>query len=254
LIFDGRVYRYGRGDLLYLPPFHDHGFRTVPGLQIVVIGIDEWSLGRLLGRSSLSAVFSGMLEAWQGCGPTIHLGECFLDTLLTDPEPSSLAGKLRILLELERIQSQLTRHPKRLAESPASLEKNSGTLEEVLIRKALAYLEANFREGPSVASCAAALATGRSTLSRRFSACMGVSIPVYLQRIRIRHAMTLLNQSGLEVTDIALECGFSDASHFARVFREHCGLSPTEWRRTRTGLHNMDNRQHKDASGEEEPE
>jgi AraC-like DNA-binding protein len=234
LIFDGGVYSYGGGELLYLPPFHDHGFRTAPGLRILILGIDEGSLRQLLGRSQLGIALSDMLAAWQDLGPRVDPGNCFLETLLADPEASSLAGKFRILLELERIQKRLSRRPRHSKEPRERSREAMNSPKEVLVRRALAYLEANFREGPDVTTCAEALSTGRSTLSRRFSACMGVSIPVYVQRIRVRHAMTLLNQSSLGTLDIALECGFSDASHFARTFRNHCGLSPSEWRRPGT--------------------
>ncbi len=32
------------------------------------------------------------------------------------------------------------------------------------------------------------------------------------------------------VTEVALECGFADMSHFSRVFRQRFGMSPSEWR------------------------
>ena len=32
------------------------------------------------------------------------------------------------------------------------------------------------------------------------------------------------------ITEIALSCGFSNLSHFSRVFREHTGRSPSEFR------------------------
>ena len=34
----------------------------------------------------------------------------------------------------------------------------------------------------------------------------------------------------LSVSEIAFRCGFNDASHFARVFRQKFGMSPSEWR------------------------
>ena len=34
------------------------------------------------------------------------------------------------------------------------------------------------------------------------------------------------------ITDVALSWGFGNLSHFSRVFREHTGVSPTEFRHT----------------------
>jgi len=33
------------------------------------------------------------------------------------------------------------------------------------------------------------------------------------------------------VTEIAFACGFSDGTHFARVFATRMGMTPTQWRR-----------------------
>ena len=35
------------------------------------------------------------------------------------------------------------------------------------------------------------------------------------------------------ISEIAMICGFSDMSHFARTFRERKGMTPTERRRAR---------------------
>lgn len=35
------------------------------------------------------------------------------------------------------------------------------------------------------------------------------------------------------ISDIAMMCGFSDMSHFARTFRQRKGMSPSERRRAR---------------------
>jgi AraC-like DNA-binding protein len=34
----------------------------------------------------------------------------------------------------------------------------------------------------------------------------------------------------MRVLDVAIACGFKTQQHFARVFREMCGASPTEYR------------------------
>jgi transcriptional regulator GlxA family with amidase domain len=51
----------------------------------------------------------------------------------------------------------------------------------------------------------------------------------YLQ-MRLRRAEGLLRTTDLSVAAIAMQCGFSSASHLARLFRRHFGLKPAELR------------------------
>ncbi|XEC95557.1 GyrI-like domain-containing protein [Paenibacillus tarimensis] len=68
---------------------------------------------------------------------------------------------------------------------------------------------------------------------RIFKAIMGENLYDYIQRVRIEKAANLLlYQPDMKVTDIALHCGFSSSSIFARAFRNHFGLSATSYRKT----------------------
>ena len=40
----------------------------------------------------------------------------------------------------------------------------------------------------------------------------------------------MLRSAEMRVLDVAIACGFKTQQHFARVFREICGASPTEYR------------------------
>ena len=53
----------------------------------------------------------------------------------------------------------------------------------------------------------------------------------YIARTRINHAMVLLRDSELDMTTIALECGYNDSSYFTRSFRKAIGLTPGTYRK-----------------------
>lgn len=53
----------------------------------------------------------------------------------------------------------------------------------------------------------------------------------YVRRRRIERAGRQLRESGRPLAQIALENGFSDQSHFTRVFKEQTGLTPGQYRR-----------------------
>ena len=52
----------------------------------------------------------------------------------------------------------------------------------------------------------------------------------YLQRLRIETAKSLLSASRKSIKTISYEVGYDDASFFARLFRQHTGLSPNQYR------------------------
>jgi AraC family transcriptional regulator len=53
----------------------------------------------------------------------------------------------------------------------------------------------------------------------------------FVLRHRVERAKEILRTPELRVLDVAVACGFKTQQHFARVFRQMCGVSPTECRR-----------------------
>jgi AraC-like DNA-binding protein len=58
---------------------------------------------------------------------------------------------------------------------------------------------------------------------------MGLSPMIYLNRYRVNVAKALLTAGQMNITDIALEVGFSTGGYFSRVFRQEVGCSPREY-------------------------
>ena len=59
----------------------------------------------------------------------------------------------------------------------------------------------------------------------------GVSPSAYVNRIRMEHATRLLAGSDTTISEIALDCGLENLSHFYRIFRQHYGMTPRAYRR-----------------------
>jgi len=64
---------------------------------------------------------------------------------------------------------------------------------------------------------------------------LGLTPVQYLGKLRIDAARSLLDESSLSITEIALEVGFEDLSYFGRQFRRACGVTPREYRRLSHG-------------------
>jgi AraC family transcriptional regulator len=67
-------------------------------------------------------------------------------------------------------------------------------------------------------------------LSRVFRKCHGVGIGEHVHRLRIRAACEQMLRPEISLADISLDAGFSDQSHFTRVFRRATGMTPALFR------------------------
>ncbi|HJA92142.1 MAG TPA: AraC family transcriptional regulator [Candidatus Eisenbergiella merdipullorum] len=56
----------------------------------------------------------------------------------------------------------------------------------------------------------------------------------FLQEFRINKAEILLLNTSKTISDIALQCGFSDVFSFSHCFKKHIGISPSKFRVTHT--------------------
>lgn len=64
-------------------------------------------------------------------------------------------------------------------------------------------------------------------LTRAFTATTGLTPLEYRQRLRLDLAANLLAETGLTVEAVATRCGFRDARHFRRLYRERYGVPPS---------------------------
>jgi AraC family transcriptional regulator len=57
----------------------------------------------------------------------------------------------------------------------------------------------------------------------------------YRTRCRLRDALALMNNASIPLSEIALNAGFFDQSHFSTAFRKHFGIAPQAYRIQRHG-------------------
>ena len=71
-----------------------------------------------------------------------------------------------------------------------------------------------------------------ATVFRRIFKC---TIGEYVRRLRIEHAADEISGARGSLAEIAFAAGFSDQSHFSRVFKSHTGMTPGGFRETLPG-------------------
>jgi AraC-like DNA-binding protein len=70
-------------------------------------------------------------------------------------------------------------------------------------------------------------------LSREFSKYFNnLSFGEYIRKLRIEKAVQFMNASEYSLSEIAYLTGFSDQSHFTRIFKKHMGKSPSAYKKS----------------------
>ena len=65
---------------------------------------------------------------------------------------------------------------------------------------------------------------------RVFTAHMGESAISYIRRTRLERAARKLRMGAVDITEVALAAGYDSHAAFSKAFRQHFGLSPSEFR------------------------
>ena len=99
-----------------------------------------------------------------------------------------------------------------------------------LLCDALSYIEANYRNPLSIQQVADACGITYAQLTYLFSKCFVKGFSEYLLDLRITYAQKLLLQTKRSVTDIAIDCGFDNASYFTKKFKSITAMTPKEFR------------------------
>lgn len=86
----------------------------------------------------------------------------------------------------------------------------------------------------SLQQASADLEINSTYLSREFSKYFdNLSFGEYIRKMRIDKAVKLMENTAYSLTEIAYLTGFSDQSHFTRIFKKQTGQTPTFYRKTR---------------------
>jgi signal transduction histidine kinase/AraC-like DNA-binding protein len=120
-----------------------------------------------------------------------------------------------------------------LSRVEAALRVDRGSPRETreIVRQAMVYLHEHYAEPLTRQDVADHVNLSARHLDRCFCEQTGITPMTYLNRFRLRQARRLLQNSALNIGDIALAVGFADSAYFSRVFRKDTGMSPTDYRR-----------------------
>jgi len=106
-----------------------------------------------------------------------------------------------------------------------------GAVADQRVRRAMLLIEQNLSTPQRVDRIAGAVGLSKRQLERVFRNQVGKSIQEYSRDLRLIYGLWLLAYSDKTITAVATESGFSDVSHFNRLFRASLGCLPSAMRR-----------------------
>lgn len=99
------------------------------------------------------------------------------------------------------------------------------------IKQMLSFIFEHFSESVSIHQIADAGFCSERECYRIFQNYLHTTPNEYLTNYRLQKACDLLRQTNDAITDISHFCGFGSSSYFGRIFKEHLGCTPSDYRK-----------------------
>jgi AraC family transcriptional regulator len=138
-------------------------------------------------------------------------------------------GGLGQRLMVDAVRSQLSVHLLRHYAKVRLRDDSGAVLMPAQRKRVIELIETRLAENISLDELADAAGMSPFHFARRFKADFGIAPYAYVIRARVSKAQEMLRHRKVAQKVIALECGFSDQSHFCRTFRKIVGISPTDY-------------------------
>jgi AraC family transcriptional regulator len=100
------------------------------------------------------------------------------------------------------------------------------------LRRVRGYIDSHIGERISLDELARQAGVSRFHFARQFRLSTGESPMEHLRRVRIERSKSILQARGSTIAEVAARLGFSDQSHFTRIFGRLVGVSPGSFARS----------------------
>lgn len=91
------------------------------------------------------------------------------------------------------------------------------------------YLQSHLDQSPNIAALAADAGMSEPKLRKLFKQTFGKGVFEYYQSARMQEAARLLKEKRLTVSEVGYRLGFTNLSHFSRVFEQYMGMKPKKY-------------------------
>jgi len=104
-----------------------------------------------------------------------------------------------------------------------------------LFEDAIAIVESEYASDLSLDDIARRVASSRRQLQRAYAEIGNTTFREHLTRVRMDRAASMLADKGLTVREVARRVGYRQPAQFAKAFRRHLGVAPSDYRARSVG-------------------
>ncbi|MBO5019897.1 MAG: helix-turn-helix domain-containing protein [Clostridia bacterium] len=232
---DGRDFPVSRGSLLFINYGSEHSFKSSEGLNFVNILIKPEFISEGL-KDSQNAFALLELEEFKEFQNIIDRDNCCVEfwgeeqktfemliSIIDTEQNSGNSG--RSLMLRSALNLLLTFVFRKMA---LPMKRELAVNSDLLL-----YIKNNCSEPLRLDEIAYMVGYNPAYFSRIFKEFSGKKFTEYLKIARIEKAKFLLVDTGENISDIALQVGFSDKTKFFKAFKELVGSSPLEYRKSK---------------------
>lgn len=219
---ESRVLAPGQIVLLSRGTEHEVSFPTP--VKRVLLNLEPWLFLETFG-DDVSGDEIELQNHWGIHDPQI---EHIMRALEADLQAKLPSGRL---FGESLVNGLLVRLRERYGVSRPRVTKVANRLQRSQLTRVLEYIEANLNSDLDLAGLAATVGVSPNYFVELFKRSVGFSPYQYVIRKRIERSRQLLEDSSISIFEAGVRSGFSDHSHFTKVFRRVVGVTPTRYRR-----------------------
>lgn len=215
----GKHYTLNPGEGLFIAPFVGHSYQSISKEEwhtcfFTLTGTLESSIGRLFDNQQIICV------------------EKELGTLLRK-EIVRIAGKFETLpVDAKSLSVDCYSLLMHFVDGGYTKDLEKEVLYKRYVEPVLKRIETDYASELTIQELSQQVYVTPQYLSRLFRRFLDCSAYEYLTACRINKAKELLlTDNSLEIQEIAIRTGFSDASHFIAMFKKAAGFTPREFRK-----------------------
>ena len=218
------------GQLIFHPPGEFHALSASGGTapDLVVVGFSAsgailaplWGLVTSVGaeeRALMARIVEESTAAFSTPlnDPTTHA--------LLRREDAPFGAEQRIVCALEELLIRLVRH------QTGTPRGSSPAPEDQWLLSMTEYLRARLDRPLTIEQICRDNLIGRSQLQKRFHDQTGGGVMAYFAKLKIQMARRLIREGSLNVTQISARLGYQSVHYFSRHFKQHTGMSPSQY-------------------------
>ncbi|MDF2922743.1 MAG: hypothetical protein K0R57_1657 [Paenibacillaceae bacterium] len=234
------------GDLFSIPPFLEHQITLIPNTAVELVQIDFMPQFINESMSDLSnmegfvdfAYLQPLMEGGSKAIPKLNLSmfnQLMLEQIIAVIEKELQTRDEGFMLSIRAQLLMLLIISGREYRSflQGKTEQSALMTHRKSFHDTVEYIRQHYADELTLEDMAVRALMAPTYFSSMFKLMVGRTFKEYIIELRIRKAMELLAVSDRNITEIHLQVGFNNLSYFIRVFKQHTGLTPSQYRKRR---------------------